>query len=227
MAGKRRRVTRPSRMRKRRRTLGYRIPRRIRSSFVQIKRTFYLQHWQPVTTTVDGFWRYYSFTLGQLPSAADFTNAFDMYKICAIKMTLRPRYDNFAGNDTTDTALPGITNNNGTMVHVIRDPASQIVPLGTYNSTTLNGFFENGGVRSYQGNKPISIYFKPMVDMAVATGATAAPRSRTRSRWLNTANNDVVHYGTHIFMQDTNFTALFGNAFDVFVTYYLQFKGVK
>lgn len=204
-----------------------RIPRKVPGAELACKRTFYLEHWQPSTTTVNNFWRYYQFTLSQLPSAADFTNLFDAYKISAIKLTFRPRFDNFAGNDTTDTTIPGITNNNGTMVHVIKDPRSTVVPSGTYTSATLNSYLENGSVQTHQGIKPINIYWTPMVDVAVATGASAFPRSRSLSRYLNTNNTDVVHYGCHVFMQDANFTGLFGNAYDVFVTYYMKFKNLK
>lgn len=227
MAVKRSRRSAATRPRKRMRRMIARPRRAPRGSFLLAKRTFWLSHWQPNTSTVDGFWRYYTFTLGQLPSASEFTALFDAYKISAIKLTFRPRYDNFAGNDTTDTALPGITNNNGTMMHIIRDPRSTVAPSGTYTSATLNQFLENGGGRSYMGTKPINIYFKPMNDTAIATGATAAVRSRVSSRWLNTANTDVVHYGVHVFAQDVNFTGLFGNAFDVFVTYYMKFKSLR
>lgn len=207
----------------------YRMLRRVRPKFslpiISCKRTFYVENWSPSTAATSGFWRYYSPSLSQLPSLSEFQALFDMYKVKAIKITLRPRYDNFAGSDTTDVTLPGTTAQGGTNVHVVIDPDStNTTPGGTYTTTNLNAFLENGNVKSYTGNKPITIYWKPKVGDSMATG-----EARVRPKWMGTSAtpSGIVHHGVHIFLQDTNFTGTFNQSFDVFYTYYMQFKSLK
>jgi len=157
--------------------------------------------------------------------ATDLGLVFDMYKLNALKFTLRPRYDNFAGNDTTDTTQPGITNNGLTQVHVITDPFSTLGPVGTYTTATLNTFLENGKVRSYQGTRPINIYIRNPTYSGILQGATSA---KVRSRWVNWTGGGqgIVYGGAHVMLNDVALTGNFNQAFDIFVTVYLQCKGV-
>lgn len=212
-------------MRRRRRFNIPRVPRYSAVNVVKAKRTFFYENWTPSTASTTGFWRYYQPTLNMLPSLSEFSALFDQYKLSAIKITLRPRYDNFAGNDTTDVTLPGTTAQGGTNVHVLIDPdTTTTVPSGTYTSGNLNTFLENGAVRSYTGLKPINIYWKPKVGSAMSVG-----ESRVKAPWCGTGTNPVqiAHHGVHIFLQDTNFTGTFNQSFDVFITYYMQFKALK
>lgn len=212
-------------MRKRRRFNIPRAPRYSAANVVRAVRTFYLENWSPSTGSISGFWRYYQPQISSLPSFSEFSALFDLYKLSAIKMVLRPRYDNFAGNDTTDVTLPGTTAQGGTSVHVLVDPDNTTsVPTGTYTSGNLNSFLELGRVRSYTGNKPITIYWKPKVGDAMGQG-----EARVRPKWMGTGTTPsaLVHHGVHIFLQDTNFTGTFNQSFDVFLTYYMQFKSLK
>lgn len=214
--------------RKMRRAMNVSRPRRVynnvSSQKVLVKRTFYWGNWTPSTASVTGYWRYFSPTLADLPSYTDLTSMFDQIKISRVKITLRPRYDGFAGNDTVDTTLPGVTNQGLTMVHVIKDPLSKITPVGTYNSTTLNQFLENGAVKSYQGTKPINIYFKPYVNNALA-GVSSA--QRIPAPYIDADQTGIFHCGCHVFLQDVNLTGTFNQAFDLFVTYYMVARGSR
>lgn len=220
MAMKRKRVTRrrtTRRVRPRRRTT------RRSQNFLSTRRTFYSGNWAPNTATTDGFWKYYTINLGSLPSMTEFTSLFDQYRIKAVKFTLRPKYDSFGGNDTTDTTLPGITNQAGTMVHVVKDKFSQLAPSGTYTSPTLNMLMEQGYLKTYMGVRPINIYIpRPVVYQTVASGSRPVT-----SPWLNTGDTLVSHRGCHVFMQDPAFNGSFGQSFDVYVTLYMQFKNMK
>lgn len=223
---KRKRAAAPFRRRVRRR-MALRKPRIGRMPMLTMKRTFWLENWTPNTTTTAGFWRFYDFAFDQLPSYTEISNLFDVYKINGIKITLRPRYTEFAGNDTTDTTIPGITTQGTTMVHVIKDQLNNsVVPSGVYSVGNLNNFLENGNVRSYQGTKPINIYFKPMILNTVVNGGSM---NKVGPRWLQTVANGMIvrHTGAHIFLQDVNLTGTFNQSFDVFVTYYFQAKGLK
>lgn len=207
-----------------RRTMGRLVKSPRFNNVLNVKRTFWLENWSLSTVATSNFWRYYTFTLAQLPSYTEFTNIFDTFKLRGVKVTFRPRYDSFSGENTTDTTLPGITNQAGNYVHVINDPYSTVTPSGTYTTTNLNSFLENGNVKTHNGNRPFSFYVRPCVDSYVSGSSTA---SRKRSPWMQTNNAPQVHNGAHIFLQDINMTGTSGNSYDVFYTFYLSFKNLK
>lgn len=196
-----------------------------RLNVLNVKRTAWIESWTLSTASTVGFWRYYQFTVANIPSSAEFTNLFDTYRIKGVRITFRPRYSGFSGNDTTDTTLPGITNQAGNYVHVINDPYSTVTPSGTYTTTNLNSFLENGNVKTYNGNKPFSVYVsKPTIDTYRGGTATA---SRVKAPWMQTTAANQPHNGVHVFLQDTNMTGTSGQTFDVFYTIYAQFKNLK
>lgn len=203
-----------------------RVPRLVRPRvpMMAYSRTFWFQNWLPSTVSTNDFWRYYTFKLSDVPNFPEFQSLFDQYRVNAVKWTFRPRYDGFNGNDTTDTTLPGITNQGKTMMHVCNDPKSIIVPVGVYNSTTLNNFFEQGKVYSRNGNRSFSVYCRTVVPDD-ADGINVA--RYIRAPWLNTSTRDITHRGFHIFAQDVNLTGVFGQAFDVYVTPYIMFKNIR
>lgn len=204
----------------------YRAPRNT-APMLNVKKTFYLGNWQPSSATVNGFWRYYTFVLSDLPDLASYVAMFDTARINAIRVDFHPRFDNFAGNDTVDVAPPGITNQAGTRMSVVIDPKSNLVPSGTYTVGTYNGFLEQGRVRTYTGNRPFKVYFVPNVNYNL--GAVAGQtRRRAPALQLSDANSQTVsHTGFHIFAWDQAFNGSFGNSFDLIVTFYLTFKGMR
>lgn len=159
-----------------------------------------------------------------MPNFGELASLFDQYRVYALKYTFRPRYDGFQGQDTTDTTLPGVTNQGKTYIHVVNDPKSTISPSGVYNSTTLNSFFEQGRVKSYNGNRPFSVYFKPSV-ADDADGVNIA--KYVRAPWLNVGVTGIIHRGFHSFAQDINLTGVFGQSWDIFVTPYMMFKNMR
>lgn len=220
---------RPSGRRMRRMTKKRRIVRRrrVRGARLNVKRTFWVENWTPNTTTTNGFWRYYQTSIGVMPSIAEFTAMFDQYRINAVKITFRPRFDNFGGNDTTDTTLPGVTNQAGCMMHVCKDPYSVVGPTGTYTSANLNAFFEQGNVRTYTGNRAFSVYYKPTINKTVDGAGGSNNVERARAPYINSNNIQVVHNGFHVFAQDVNLTGTFGQSFDVYITYYMTWKNLR
>ena len=224
--GKRRRSTRRPAMRKRRamskRTM---VPRTLNETgLVSIKRKWWVANWVPSAVTTNDFYRNFNFTLANVPNFAEFQNLFEFYKITSWVIELVPRYDGFLGNDTTDTTLPGITNQGATRVHVNVDPLDSGTPSGTYTSATLNAMLESGSTKTYNGNKKVRIYIKGPAATDTIGGSTGA---RVRSRWILTSAAAVSHWGAKVFMQDINFTGTFGQAYDIFYTVYAQFKGVQ
>lgn len=192
-------------------------------SALLFKRTFNLQFWQPSTVNTSDFWRFYGVRPSDMPSWPELTALFDEYRINAIKFTFRPRFDNFSGNDTTDVTLPGVINQALTNLHIITDPYSTTVPSGLYTRANLNTFLEQGSVKSYTGSRPINVYYKPTTYITADGSATG---KLVRSPWLLTTN-PAQHYGFHAFAQDPNLTGVFGNGWDVFVTFYIQCRRLK
>lgn len=210
---------------RKRRTMNITRSRLRASSVYKVQRTFWLQNWTPNTTTTAGFWQYLTTSLSSLPDSLSYTNMFDQYKITRIKFTLRLRYDGFAGNDTTDTTLPGVTNQGMTNVHVIIDPTSSVTPLGAYTTGQLNSFLENGKVRSFSGTKPVSITVKYPCVYEDHNGVASSRFQK--AQWYSTNLPGVQHRGAHVFLQDINMTGVFGQSFDIFVTMNAIFKGMK
>lgn len=201
------------------------IKRWLRSRTAQInyKRTFWLENWTLSTASTNGFWRYYNFTAASIPNFTEISTLFDRYKVNALKYTFRPRYDGFDGANSTDVTPPGITNQQGNMVHIVKDPFSNTTPAGTYTSSTLNTFMEQGNVKTYMGNRPFSVYFKPTITQTIGGSAI----ERCRAKWLLTQSSTVNHYGFHAFQQDVNLTGTSGQSYDVFVTVYMQASNPK
>lgn len=220
----------PARVIKRRR---YSFPRKrvptwryaLRSPQVfKFKRTYRATTgWVPGTAAVSDYWKSLAWSLSGLPSASELTSLFDQYRITGIKVTVRPRYDSFAGNDTTDTTLPGVTNQGGNDIHVIIDPNNDLTPAGAYNTTTLNTFLENGNVQTFSGNRPFSVFVRPKVGLDVG-GVASAQRS---SQWIQTSQPGILHYGMQMFITDVGMTGNFGNSYDFFYTFYIECKGIR
>lgn len=223
MAFKRKRTSGPNRRRVRRRTGMRRVSRSLRLNTITFKRKTWNGNWQPSTATTADFWKYYSFSLNAMSGYQDVTNMFDEYRIAGLKVEFHPRFNGFSGNDTTDTTLPGVTNQSGTKLHIIVDPSSTLTPVGTYTSSALNTLLENGRVRSYTGNRIVSVYYKPKVYNTVSGLAS----NMIRSPWIRTDQVALPHYGFHAFAQDNNFNGTFGQSWDVFVTYYIQCRNIK
>lgn len=222
MVIRKRSTTRKRKTRRSRKMTMTRVPRQ---GSMNVVRTFWYENWTPSTVTTANFWKYYAFRFSDIPQYTEYSAIFDQYRINAVKVTFRPRYDNFAGNDTTDTTLPGVTNQGLTTAHIINDPYSQLVPSGVYSSANLNIFLENGRVRSYTGVKPFSVYLKPTIYETVSATNTARIK---RAPFLMCQDGfNAAHRGFHIFLQDINLTGVFGQSFDVFYTYYLTLKGMR
>lgn len=212
---------------KRRRMYVPRPVRRPANLQLNCKKTFYLENWQPGTAAVGNFWKYYSFSLSQLPDLASYTAMFDTARINAIRVQFHPRFDNFAGNDTTDVVAPGVTNQAGSRLSIVIDQKSNLVPAGAYTSGTYNGFLEQGRVRTHQGVKPFSVYFKPNVNYAIGILGGSARRRAPYLQVADAASQSVAHTGFHAFAWDQNFNGSFGNSWDLLVTYYMTFRGMR
>lgn len=215
---KRKRTATKAAANKRRRLAPKRVPRMPTYAMRTVKTT-YQGAWSFATTATSGFWKYYEAQAIQMSEFSEFATIFDEYKITNLKYTFRPRYDSF-------TPDAGTTPFTLCYAHVIKDPASTRIPNGAYNSTTINQFLENGAVKSYTLNKPMSVSFRPKILTSDFGGGSAS--TAIAARWLRTTEDGVPHRGFHMFLQNN---ALGGInqaiILDVFVTYTVQFRGAR
>lgn len=135
-----------------------RVARPLRSSKVmRMAKVCYASSWAFSTASTSGFWQYKVFTPNNsVQNWTEINQLFDEYKVNAIKVTFRPRYDSITGAD----------NGAGTVqayAHYVIDPASTTTPSGTYGAVSLNSFLEQSGVKTRTLNRPFSVYFRPKV----------------------------------------------------------------
>jgi hypothetical protein len=220
-----RQIARPRKMMRR---AARRIPRSVSMPAVTVQRTWWSGNWTPSTTTTADFWRFITVNLGACPNVTEYTALFDSYKVQSVTFILRPRYDGFNGENTTDTTLPGVTNQGATRVHVLIDPKSIVSPTGTYTSATLNTFLEQGSkVRTYSGSRAVTIPIRYPVFIDDINGTAASMYKSTKTTWFSTANTGITVRGAHVFLQDINLTGVFGQSFDIFTTMTVSFKGMR
>lgn len=199
------------------------VSRPIRSNVLSVKRTFHLQTWAWSTTATSGFWQYLSYSLSNLPNLSEYQALFDLYKINGIKLTFRPNIDGVNPSDVAAATGGGMGS-----VHYIIDPQNTFTPTGTWNQTTVNQFMELGNVKTRNMAKPFSIYWKPRIfDQLAGGGSTSRAMS---PRFLRLDSPGVTHTGVHVLLHPSNSfatTPTFRVTFDIFATFYLQFKGMK
>lgn len=203
--------------------------------FISVKRTCYLGAFTPNSTTTNGFWQYRTVSLtkgffdasaasmGGLSNLTEYTSLFDLYKLGAVKITLRPNQQNMQSDQVLYSSS---TTQNIPYVSICIDPTDNVSPTGVYNATTYNAFMEQGNrVRTKRADRTFSVYLKPKVIEQYGNGADRYVSPRW-TRLDNTAGQDMPHRGYHMFFHNQAFSAGF-MTYDVFVTYYLRFKGAR
>lgn len=231
----RKRTTTRRNVTKKRRTMNISRPR---SSFrsvpvVSVKRTCYLGTINPNTVATYGFWQYRTVSLnsgftdqslanmGGLTNLSEYTALFDQYKLSAFKILLRPRRLDV---QSSQDLYAGATFLDRNYVTIVKDPTDITSPTGTYTNATFNSFLECGKARTYRGDRPVSIYMKPKVQEQYGSGANRY----VTPKWtdLNTSGTTMPHRGFHLYFHNQAMTTSFMQ-YDVFITYYLKFKGMK
>lgn len=206
--------------RKRGRTTIARVSRSLRLPMMNMKKVCYTGSWSWNTTTTDGFWRYFTYTaFNAVQNFSEIAALFDEYKVNAIKVTFRPRYDTIDGQDNAGGIVQAYA-------HYVIDPASTTTPTGTYGSTSLNNFLEQANVKTRTLNRPFTVYFRPKAQMELFGGSTAS--KVIDAGWVKTTQTAVPFGGFHMYIQQNNFTNTSANIIlDMFVTMYMQVKNLK
>lgn len=148
----------------------------------------------------------WNFALSDLPSASEFTNLFQEYRICKVVQT----FTWAAAAGTTSVAYPTI---------FVADSTSG------YTATGLNDIVQRRYRRlCFNASKTIhSVAVKPAVRFDV--GATTSNHGIMVSPWLSSGNSSVVHAGIVAFLQDYN-TTLGTGALRLVEEFHIETRGL-
>lgn len=208
-----------------------RVPRPLKTNYLSIKRSWYAGRVVPSTVSTNNFWCYCTptlmnagilstTTLSGLPNLSEYTVLFDAYKISGIKYRFVPRNMDYNLGQINPTG----TFYDVPMVSIINDPTSVVLPSGAYTMATYNTFAETGSLRRIRGDKEFTIYMKPLIQEQYGSGALRYIKPRFTATDSN--GQTMPHRGFHIFWHNFNFSSTF-TEYDVYVTYYITFKGQR
>jgi len=182
------------------------LPRRsITNKIYQFKRTF---ESSSITVAPAGFAQsVYSWSLGNLPNVTDFTNLFDMYRICGIKIRFVPVYD---------AALSSAIN---------KFSIFTVIDYNDLNSITQAEAEEYQNMQQSYSTRVHKRYFKPRIAISQQDVSSTNFISSYKCPWISTQNTNIAH-GFLKYVTDTN-TGSAAFTFNVYSTLYVQFKNVK
>lgn len=149
----------------------------------------------------------YNFSLDDIPSVADYTTLFDMYKINAVKITFLPQM-------TSNISLGTVNNANA---------SSRFFSAIDYNDGNAPTSIDQ--VRQYANCKYTSVIrphtryiYKPKI--LDTSGFSIAP-------WLSTASSNANYFGIKIAVEPMDSTSTVSMIYTVECKYYMSFKHVR
>lgn len=156
-----------------------------------------------------------------LNNLSEYAALFDQYRLNAYKIELVPRYQSYNADQNSATT----TVRNVPMVYICKDSGNTSVYTGVWQQVFLNGLLENGG-KCFRADRKITIFQKPRVSEQYGAGANRY----VKPQWTDlttSAGNSMAHRGFHMFVYSNTFDNTSLPVFDVFVTYYLQFRNPR
>lgn len=202
MYRKKRRTTRVSRK-------GYR-----KAPTFNVKRTMIESTYTLTNVWAGAQWQ---FRLDKLPDFAEFNNMFTHYRINAVKMMFMPHAD---GLDST-TQINATKYITTPRLYAFVDRDSQ-PPLSSENAV-----IQHSGLKIIKNPlAPFTVYCKyPAVSTGIATTASVSYAGLKSKQWISCDSPSVVHNGV-VTGGIIPFTAGSASlAYNVVVTYYMQFRG--
>lgn len=155
----------------------------------------------------------YTFALNKLPNYTEFTNLFDQYRICAVKLTIIP--------SITQTVLDGASTSSYPLPEIrsIIDYTEDGTPLD------FDELYQYATHKMTRGNRIHTRYFKPAVLTSAFEGVAASAYIPKWKQWLTTDDSATPHYSIKVGLNavKTANTCYFR----VYAKYYLQMKNIK
>lgn len=209
LAAKRRRTSRPS-------TMGRRIGLTRRMPNFNVKRTMIES-----TYTLSNVWAgaQWVFRLDKLPDFSEFNALFTHYRLNAVKMMFVPHADSL--DSTTQLNATKYITTPRLYGFVDRD--------GQPPTASENAILQHSGLKIIRNPlRPFTIYCKaPCVSEGLQTTSSVAYSGLKSRQWISCDSPSVSHYGvvTGGILPFTAGSATL--AYNVIVTYYLQFRGTQ
>lgn len=169
-----------------------------------------------------------AFALNNVVNHTEFTNLFDQYKICMVKINIS--YNHNSAEVPKSSAAPPPGDNS----------IYQSIPILHYavdhddnNAlTSLDQLLQFGNYRKASLIRPVKIVLKPCVAAMTYRGVASTGYGAKRM-WIDAGNDDVPHYGLK-FIVDGGFGRVMDGATDVTIgriciqtTYYIACKDVR
>jgi hypothetical protein len=163
-----------------------------------------------------------AFTLGDVPSYAQFTSLYERYRLEAVEIILTPFY--------TVAASPQLAGNGGLsgMLHTIVD-------YNDYGALAASGsaLTSMRGRASYRtlnitSTHPYRWVVKPRIAVAAYSGVGFSDYANMAPQWTDTVSTDLQHYGIKWLFEVANTSAVLQYAnFKLEFMYSFSFKDVK
>lgn len=172
----------------------------------RFKRTLKLDQFSTSSLAATG--KAYQFSLSQLPNPTEFTNLYDTYKLCGVKLKIIPRL-----TEASVTSTANIHNTSPLHSAIDYDDAS-----------TTNDILTVMQYQNYKMTRGLAVhqrYFKPRMAELVYNGVSNGYAQGRR--WINCSNADVPHYAFKCVIEPTAVAI----QYDVYATYYVSFKSVR
>jgi len=157
-----------------------------------------------------------TYTSPVMPSAAEFTGLFDLYRIKYVDFELI-----FSNNES------GVSNPNNMLpvIHVMND-------FDSTGAQTLTDYQQHPELRTYQLGKEYSIkhrlYPKTKGDVMTNNYLTSTSANMVRSPWLRTDAADIMHFGTRMYLNNLGRDGVVDVGTVLLkAVYTLEFKNVK
>lgn len=171
-----------------------------------IKRTFSSAMF--VSSTTAATLGAYSFQLSDLPNYTEFTQLFDEYKICAVKVKFMPlQSETNTGTTTNYQMMPFFT---------VIDPDDTTAPAD------LNTLFQYESLKAHFPLRPFSRYIKPRMSVGAYSGAFSS-YANVKPGWVDASSPSVQHYGLKIGLAATPNVVY---SWQMILTYYMKFRTV-
>ena len=214
MPGLRRRYARrPRVMRRKRFAPRRRLNRTTRIPRVyNFKRTLFLENSVSVLASTGlPFSSHYGFTLGMLPSASDFTNLYDEYRINKVVFKIIPKFSQVLSTSGSGTSIL-------TQVHTAIDyDDSLALPTGT----ALSEITQYQTHKMSRGNAIHQRVVVPKCELSVG-GSTSAPKAL---QWIDCDNTSILHNGIKVVVPKLLQTGT-EQYWDVQMDVYMSFRNV-
>lgn len=185
------------------------VPRLSQNTVYSFKRMTQTTSINPGAAGVNAYGAFY-YRLVDVPGYTEFTTLFDQYRMTGVKMKFVPR----ASQNVSTQSM-------GDLVYII-DYDDATAP------TSQNQLLENQSVKVRQVfSRPFSVYIRPRTNFTVIGTSGNQTANIPIKTWLDCASPDANYFGLKWAWVNAASTLSPLPSIDIYITYYVQFRGVQ